>query len=261
VPTGCGLLVPFPLNLQSASCESVRQFDSFGVLFVALVLLSKNLFEPMCLFLSEPLIGERGMMNDEELLAAAITPEHSHFLETRRFLLAQTILYCDCPHNSTSPIQGPSVLFARIVANLWEPLTSDHSNSYTIFRLSKSRGIIRESSPTDPNHIAGFKAQNGAGTKSEMGKGSEGVTAGSDDSENNGLGSRKAHHVNGSPQEDRSISAGKVGQIKSSTEEGCLVGLLRIPALAGANKESVPRLKESRTLSRTALPQNCSTKQ
>jgi hypothetical protein len=45
---------------------------------------------------------------------------------------------------------------------------------------------------TDPNHIAGFKAQNGAGTKSEMGKGSEGVTAGSDDSENNGLGSRKA---------------------------------------------------------------------
>jgi hypothetical protein len=66
-----------------------------------------------------------------------------------------------------------------------------------------------------------------------MGKGSEGIPASDGDSENNELGSCKAHHVSGSPQEDRSISAGKVGENKGAAKEGCLVGLFRIPAPTG----------------------------
>jgi hypothetical protein len=54
-----------------------------------------------------------------------------------------------------------------------------------------------------------------------MGKGSQRITA-SGDSENNGLGSCETHHVSRSPQEDRSISAGKVGENKSAAEKGCL---------------------------------------
>jgi hypothetical protein len=38
------------------------------------------------------------MVTDEELFAATITPERSHFLETRSFLLALSLLYCHCLH-------------------------------------------------------------------------------------------------------------------------------------------------------------------
>jgi len=62
------------------------------------VLFRKHPFEPMCLSVSEPLIHERGIMTYEELLAATITPERSHFLETRRFLLPLSLLYCDGFH-------------------------------------------------------------------------------------------------------------------------------------------------------------------
>ena len=78
---------------------------------VALVLFSKNLFEPMCLSLSEPLIYERGIVTYDELLATALTPERSHFLETRRFLWALPALHIkSLLHNNsyvctkTSPI-------------------------------------------------------------------------------------------------------------------------------------------------------------
>ena len=46
----------------------------------------------MCLSVSEPLIHERGIVTDEKLFATTITPERSHFLETRRFFLARTPL-------------------------------------------------------------------------------------------------------------------------------------------------------------------------
>ena len=54
-----------------------------------------------------------------------------------------------------------------------------------------------------------------------MGKGSEGITASSSDSENNGLGSCEAHHVSGSPQEDCSVSTGKMGK-DQAPKEGCV---------------------------------------
>ena len=39
-------------------------------------------------------------------------------------------------------------------------------------------------------------------------------------SEDNGAGSREAHHVNGSPEEDRGVSTCKVGEGEGSAEEG-----------------------------------------
>ena len=45
-----------------------------------------------------------------------------------------------------------------------------------------------------------------------MGKGSEGIEASSEGSENNWLGSCEAHHVGISPQEDRGGTAGTVGE-------------------------------------------------
>jgi hypothetical protein len=59
--------------------------------------------------------------------------------------------------------------------------------------------------------------------KGKMGKGSWGIAANCD-SENNGLGSRKAHHVSGSPQEDCSISESAVGENKGAAKEGCVDG-------------------------------------
>jgi hypothetical protein len=57
-----------------------------------------------------------------------------------------------------------------------------------------------------------------------MGKGSERIAAGRGDSENDYPCSRsQAHHVRSRPQEDRSVSAGKVGKVEvGATEEGRL---------------------------------------
>jgi hypothetical protein len=52
----------------------------------------------MCLSVSERLIHERGIVTDEKLFATTITPERSHFLETRRFFLALSPLYCHGLH-------------------------------------------------------------------------------------------------------------------------------------------------------------------
>jgi hypothetical protein len=52
------------------------------VFLFALVLFSKDSFEPMCLFVCEPFIHERKIVTYDELLAAAFTPARSHFLET-----------------------------------------------------------------------------------------------------------------------------------------------------------------------------------
>jgi hypothetical protein len=88
------------------SRRSVRQFDSVGVILVALVLFGKDSFEPMCLFFSDPSIRGRWMVSDDELLAATVTAHGPHFKGIRRFLSALTLLYCRCPHllNPESPL-------------------------------------------------------------------------------------------------------------------------------------------------------------
>ena len=78
----------------------------------------------------------------------------------------------------------------------------------------------REDEAPDPE--AG--GHHGAGAKGEVGKGPNGVTAGSSDSQTSGLSSCEAHHVSGSPQEDCGVSTGTLGENKNSTKEGCIVG-------------------------------------
>ena len=55
-----------------------------------------------------------------------------------------------------------------------------------------------------------------------MGKGTEGTEASSGESENNWLGSCKAHYVGISPQEDRRRSTGTLGEGTGGEEEGGL---------------------------------------
>jgi hypothetical protein len=62
-----------------------------------------------------------------------------------------------------------------------------------------------------------------AGTTGKMGEGSQRITT-SRDSENNGLGSCKAHHVSSGSQEDCCVSAGKVGEGEGATEKSRLAG-------------------------------------
>jgi hypothetical protein len=85
-------------TLRSSSCGSVRQFDSVGMFLVALVLFRKDLFEPMCLFVSEPLIHKCGIVTYDEFFAASFTPERSHFLETHCFFSVHRLLYCHSLH-------------------------------------------------------------------------------------------------------------------------------------------------------------------
>jgi hypothetical protein len=56
-----------------------------------------------------------------------------------------------------------------------------------------------------------------------MGESKKRIAASSCDSENNGLGSCEAHYVGFSPQEDRGVSAGKVGEVEGR-KEGCVDG-------------------------------------
>jgi hypothetical protein len=63
-------ILPAPVTVR----RSVRQFDPVGVLLIPLMLLSKNLFEPMCLPVSDRLIQERGRMTNDEVFAAYVAP-------------------------------------------------------------------------------------------------------------------------------------------------------------------------------------------
>jgi hypothetical protein len=76
-----------------------------------------------------------------------------------------------------------------------------------------------ERNSTEANHIGSFAAENGAGTKSEMGELSKGIEARSDRYENNELGSVQAYHVGGSSEKDRGGTAGTMGKDSSGTEE------------------------------------------
>jgi hypothetical protein len=80
---------------------------------------------------------------------------------------------------------------------------------------------VENSSPTDPNNIAGFTAQDGAGTEGEVGKGSEWIAADCD-SEDNAPGSREAHHVGSSAEKDCGVPARTLAEDQGAAEEGCI---------------------------------------
>ncbi len=75
----------------------VRQFDSVGMLLVALVLFRQDFFQPLCLLFCDPLIYRFWVVADEEFLPATVTPERSHLLEAYGFLAA-TLFYRHCLH-------------------------------------------------------------------------------------------------------------------------------------------------------------------
>ena len=83
---------------RSRAALSVWQFDSIGMLLVALVIVGQNPFEPTRLFFSEPFIDQSWLVIDNELFATAVTPKGSHFLQTHCFLPALTLLYRNCTH-------------------------------------------------------------------------------------------------------------------------------------------------------------------
>ena len=61
-----------PICPSSIADQLVRQFDSVWVFLISLVLFGKNLFQPLCLFLCNPLIHPRGIVAYEELFAATL---------------------------------------------------------------------------------------------------------------------------------------------------------------------------------------------
>jgi len=81
------------------------------MLLIALVIVRKNPFEPTSLFFSEPLINQSWLVIDNELFAAAITPNSAHFLETHCFLPALTLLYRNCTHLQDFSYRFPCVQF------------------------------------------------------------------------------------------------------------------------------------------------------
>jgi hypothetical protein len=52
------------------------------MLALPFVFLRKNLFEPGCLPLRCSLVHERGVMKDEKLLSATVTPKSAHLFES-----------------------------------------------------------------------------------------------------------------------------------------------------------------------------------
>jgi hypothetical protein len=70
-----------------------RSRFSVGVLLIPLVLFRQNLFEPMGLLVGYPLIHERGLLSDDEVLTASIASQGTHFPEIRRLLSALTLCY------------------------------------------------------------------------------------------------------------------------------------------------------------------------
>src|ERR1700730_299824 len=86
--------------------------------FIALVLFGKDLFQPLCLLFCNPPVCRRGLVAYEELLAAAVTPEGPHLLETYCFLSA-TLLDRHRPHLCSSldrPVESgcPAQLYALL---------------------------------------------------------------------------------------------------------------------------------------------------
>jgi hypothetical protein len=88
----------YPVELAE-SFSSVGQFDPVSVLLIAFVVFSKDFFKPMCLSGSDRLIHERGWVTDDELLAAGVAPQGTHFLKARSSFLSRLAFpYCQWFH-------------------------------------------------------------------------------------------------------------------------------------------------------------------
>src|ERR1035438_9587946 len=96
------------------------------MLLFPLVLFRKNLFEPMCLAVSDRLIRGGRRMTDDELLTASVAPEGAHFLETSGLLISRlTLAYCHCFHllNCSDLIHLPTSQLkasCRLLKGIWK---------------------------------------------------------------------------------------------------------------------------------------------
>lgn len=85
--------------LLVSSRRSIRQFDPVAMLFIPLVFLTKDLFELICLTVSDRPIHKGGSMEDDEVLQACVAPQDPHCLKTSSRLLARLIFPdCHCLH-------------------------------------------------------------------------------------------------------------------------------------------------------------------
>ena len=78
--------------------ESIRQLDAVRVSSFPFVFLGKNLFQPMRLSLRSLVIHERGILEDNELFAATVTPKRAHFRERWCALSCLTLFDRHCFH-------------------------------------------------------------------------------------------------------------------------------------------------------------------
>ena len=62
--------------------QLIRELDSVRVPLFSLVFLGKNLLKPLGLSLRHFLIHTRGVLKDNEILAADVTPKRAHFHES-----------------------------------------------------------------------------------------------------------------------------------------------------------------------------------
>src|SRR5256885_16797704 len=76
----------------------VWQLDAIRVLPVPFVFLGKNLFEPSRLSLRRFLVRHCGVMKDDELLSATVTPKRTHLLESGCPLSRLTLFERHCFH-------------------------------------------------------------------------------------------------------------------------------------------------------------------
>ena len=77
------------------------------MLLFPFVLFGKNLFEPVRLSRSDYLIHKGGVMKDDELLTARITPKSAHLPEIWRSLSRLTLLDGHCLHRLIFYLAAP----------------------------------------------------------------------------------------------------------------------------------------------------------
>jgi hypothetical protein len=68
------------------------------MLLIPLMLFREDFFKPTRLVSRNPFISQRGLMPDNELLGATVTPKRAHFSQTGGFLSGLPLLYCQCIH-------------------------------------------------------------------------------------------------------------------------------------------------------------------
>jgi hypothetical protein len=89
------------ISLKTLTENLIGQLNTVRVFPLAFVFLGKNFFEPLRLSLRRFLVHECGVMKDDKLLAALVTPHRAHLLGCWRLLSHLTHLDRYCFHRLT----------------------------------------------------------------------------------------------------------------------------------------------------------------